>query len=55
MFEFSVREHMIKKKEVTSNNAKAKAMHSSLTLIAKESIISVWQSRVVIKLNVSKN
>ena len=53
MFEFSVREHMILKWEVAHNNAKAKVMHVSLTLIVKELIISIWQ-RMGITLNLPK-
>ena len=55
MFEFDVRKHMIKKWEVASNNAKGKVMHSCLILIEKELIISNWQSRVVITLNIPKH
>ena len=54
MFEFSIKEHMIKKRKMACGNAKAKAAHSCLTKVAKELIISVSQSRVIISLNVPK-
>ena len=46
---------MIKKRDKAPNNAKAKATHSYLTLITKELIIPIWQSRVAITLNIPEH
>ena len=55
MFKFSIREHMIKKREGAPNNTEAKAIHSCLTLITEGLIISVWQRWVIITLNIPKH